>query len=133
MRLWTTFSAVHTGGGLTKLGEEIRLTEENGAAWLHFDVMDGMFVPSISFGMPVLKSIRHATGQFMDAHLMVQDPIRYVEAFKEAGADGVTVHLEACPDVKAALDKIHTCGMKAGLPSAETRRRRWRSTWTMWR
>lgn len=99
----------------TVLGEEIKKTEESGAKYLHFDVMDGMFVPSISFGMPVLKSIKKATGQFVDAHLMVQDPIRYVEAFKEAGADGVTVHLEACPDVMAAIDKIHQLGMKAGL------------------
>ena len=97
------------------LGEQMKETEENGATYLHFDVMDGMFVPSISFGMPVLKSIHDATGQVMDAHLMVQEPIRYVEAFKEAGAHIVTVHLEACEDVGATLGKIHDCGMKAGL------------------
>lgn len=97
------------------LGEEMKKTEENGAGYIHFDVMDGMFVPSISFGMPVLKSIHNATNQFMDAHLMVQEPIRYVEAFQKAGADYVTVHLEACEDVKTTLDKIHACGMKAGL------------------
>lgn len=97
------------------LGQEMKKTEENGAAYIHFDVMDGMFVPSISFGMPVLASIHDATEQFMDVHLMVQEPIRYVEAFQKAGADCVTVHLEACEDVKTTLDKIHACGMKAGL------------------
>ena len=97
------------------LGQEMKKTEENGAAYIHFDVMDGMFVPSISFGMPVLASIHDATEQFMDAHLMVQEPIRYVEAFQKAGADYVTVHLAACEDVKTTLDKIHACGMKAGL------------------
>ena len=97
------------------LGQEMKKTEENGAAYIHFDVMDGMFVPSISFGMPVLASIHDATEQFMDAHLMVQEPIRYVEAFQKAGADYVTVHLEACEDVKTTSDKIHACGMKAGL------------------
>lgn len=97
------------------LGGQMKATEENGARYLHFDVMDGMFVPSISFGMPVLKSIHDATGQVMDAHLMVQEPIRYVEAFKEAGAHIVTVHLEACQDVGATLGKIYDCGMKAGL------------------
>ena len=97
------------------LGQEMKKTEENGAAYINFDVMDGMFVPSISFGMPVLASIHDATEQFMDAHLMVQEPIRYVEAFQKAGADYVTVHLEACEDVKTTLDKIHACGMKAGL------------------
>lgn len=97
------------------LGQEMKKTEENGAAYIHFDVMDGMFVPSISFGMPVLASIHDATEQFMDAHLMVQEPVRYVEAFQKAGADSVTVHLEACEDVKTTLDKIHACGMKAGL------------------
>ena len=77
------------------LGEQMKITEDNGAKYLHFDVMDGKFVPSISIGMPVLKSILKATDQVMDAHLMVQEPIRYVEAFKEAGADIVTIHLEA--------------------------------------
>ncbi len=97
------------------LGEQISITAVNGAEYLHFDVMDGMFVPSISFGMPVLKSIQGVTSQVMDAHLMVTDPIRYVDAFQQAGADFVTVHLEACDDIFAVLDKIHCCGMKAGV------------------
>ena len=97
------------------LGEQMKSTEQNGAKYLHFDVMDGMFVPSISFGMPVLKSIHNVTGQVMDAHLMVQEPIRYVEDFKDAGADIVTVHLEACEDVDATIRKIKQYGMKAGL------------------
>lgn len=98
-----------------ELGDQIRLTEEHGAAYLHFDVMDGMFVSNISFGIPVLKSIRSGTGQVMDVHLMVQDPIRYLEAFKDAGADLLTVHLEACPDVRKALVKIKDMGILAGL------------------
>ncbi len=97
------------------LGQEMKKTWEQGAAYLHFDVMDGMFVPSISFGMPVLASIKGATEQVMDVHLMVHEPIRYIEAFKKAGADLVTVHLEACEDVQAAIDKIRTLGLKAGL------------------
>lgn len=97
------------------LGQEMKKTEENGAEYIHFDVMDGMFVPSISFGMPVMASIHDATEQFMDTHLMIQEPIRYVEAFQKAGADLLTVHLEACEDVKATLDKIHEYGMKAGI------------------
>lgn len=97
------------------LGKEMELTEEAGAQYIHFDVMDGMFVPSISFGMPVLSSIKGATSQVMDAHLMVQEPIRYIEDFKEAGADIVTVHLEACEDVDATIAEIRECGMKAGL------------------
>lgn len=97
------------------LGSQMKLTEENGAEYLHFDVMDGMFVPSISFGIPVLKSIHATTGQVMDVHLMIQEPIRYVEAFKEAGADILTVHLEACEDIRASIGRIRKCGMKAGL------------------
>lgn len=97
------------------LGEQIRITSDYGAEYLHFDVMDGMFVPSISFGMPVLKSIQGVSSQVMDVHLMVTDPGRYVEDFQEAGADILTVHLEACEDVQAVLDKIHACGIKAGV------------------
>lgn len=99
----------------TQLGKDIKACEDGGAEFLHFDVMDGMFVPNISFGIPVMKSIRSATGQVMDAHLMVQDPIRYVKAFREAGADLITVHLEACPDVKQTLTEIRDLGAKVGL------------------
>ena len=88
------------------LAEQMKQTEENGAKYLHFDVMDGMFVPSISFGVPVLKSIKGATNQVMDVHLMVQEPIRYVKDFAQAGADIITVHLEACSDVGNTLREI---------------------------
>ena len=98
-----------------KLGEQIRETETHGAAYLHFDVMDGVFVPSISFGMPVLRSIKKVTGQVMDAHLMITEPIRYVEEFAKAGADMITIHYEACEDVRATLDKIRACNVKTGI------------------
>ena len=97
------------------LGEQIRQTEEGGAGYIHFDVMDGIFVPSISFGMPVLSSIRGLTSQVMDVHLMVTEPVRYVKEFAKCGADIITVHLEACKDPAATLDEIHDCGAKAGI------------------
>ena len=98
-----------------ELGKEIQVIEENGAKYLHFDVMDGIFVPSISFGMPVLKSIRSGTNLVCDVHLMITEPIRYVEDFAKAGADLITIHLEACEDVDATIDKIKGCGCKVGV------------------
>lgn len=97
------------------LGEQMKMTEKNGAEYLHFDVMDGMFVPSISFGMPVLQSIKSATEQVMDVHLMVEEPIRYIRNFADAGADIITIHLEACSDVEQTIYKIKECGKKVGL------------------
>ena len=98
-----------------ELGKEIQTIEENGAKYLHFDVMDGIFVPSISFGMPVLKSIRSGTNLVCDVHLMITEPIRYVEDFAKAGADLITIHLEACEDVDATIDKIKACECKVGI------------------
>ena len=88
------------------LGQEMKKTEENGAAYIHFDVMDGMFVPSISFGMPVLASIHDATEQFMDAHLMVQEPIRYVEAFQMILIMSVQPGFGGQKFIPESLDKI---------------------------
>ncbi|MCR4740428.1 MAG: ribulose-phosphate 3-epimerase [Lachnospiraceae bacterium] len=85
------------------------------ADYIHFDVMDGMFVPNISFGIPVLSSVRRITKNVLDVHLMIQEPSRYVEKFHDAGADILTVHYEACSDVGRTLGLIHEKGMKAGL------------------
>lgn len=97
------------------LGEQIKKVEKAGSQYLHVDVMDGMFVPSISFGMPVLASIRKITNMVLDVHLMIEEPIRYIETIKKEGADLITVHLEACKDVKATLTKIREVGAKVGL------------------
>lgn len=97
------------------LGEDIKKTEEGGAEYLHFDVMDGVFVPNLSFGLPVLASIKGYTNQVLDVHLMITEPIRYVEAFAKAGADIITVHTEACEDLEATIAKIREQGVKVGV------------------
>lgn len=99
----------------TVLGEQMAKVEEGGCDYFHFDVMDGMFVPNISFGIPVLASVRKFTKKTLDVHLMVQDPGRYIDKFIDAGADIVTIHKEATDDAKAVIDAIHQRGKRAGL------------------
>lgn len=99
----------------SKLGEQVRILEDAGAPWLHIDVMDGQFVPPVSFGDVVIRSVRPVSKMFFDVHLMVTEPDRFVDDYAKAGADMFTVHAEACAHLDRTLQHIHESGMKAGV------------------
>lgn len=100
---------------MTRLAEVIKEIENAKADMLHFDVMDGVFVDNISFGAPLLDSANRCTDMFMDVHLMIVNPYKYIEQFANAGADMITFHIESDSDVSETIDKIHSMGIKAGL------------------
>ena len=99
----------------TQLGDQIKLAEDAGADWFHIDIMDGHFVPNISMGPFIVEAARRATDLPLDVHLMIEKPERYLQAFASAGASGMTVHIETCPDMDQTLDRIHQLGCKAGI------------------
>ncbi len=97
------------------LDKDIELINNSEAEWFHLDVMDGVFVPNISFGMPIIKHVRSKTNKILDVHLMIVDPQRYIADFKKAGADVLTVHYEACNHLHRTIQQIKAEGMKAGV------------------
>ena len=97
------------------LADECEMINKSEADWFHLDVMDGRFVPNISFGLPVIEQIRKTTTKVCDVHLMIVEPEKYAEAFKNAGADILTVHIEACPHLHRNIEQIKSLGMKAGV------------------
>ncbi len=99
----------------TRLGEEIAMVNRSEADWLHLDVMDGRFVPNITFGMFIVEAVRRLCTKPLDVHLMIVEPERYVEAFRKAGADVITVHYEACPHLHRAVHQIKETGAMAGV------------------
>ena len=99
----------------TRLGEDIQTVAAAGAQYLHIDVMDGAFVPSVSFGMPVISSLRKVSDLFFDVHLMMEKPERYIQTFADCGADGITVHAEASTHLHRTIQSIHAAGVKAGV------------------
>lgn len=99
----------------SRLHEAMALIDGSEADWVHVDVMDGCFVPNISFGFPVIRDIRPLTGKPLDVHLMIVEPERYIAAFRDAGADHLTLHIEACPNLHRSIQMIKDAGMKAGV------------------
>lgn len=97
------------------LQDECNMLNKSEAEWFHLDVMDGRFVPNISFGLPVVEQIRKATNKILDVHLMIVEPEKYAEAFKNAGADRLSVHIETCPHLHRNIEQIKSLGMKAGV------------------
>ncbi|HET9277955.1 MAG TPA: ribulose-phosphate 3-epimerase [Flavitalea sp.] len=98
-----------------RLEDECKMLNESEADWFHLDVMDGRFVPNISFGLPVIEQIRTTTNKICDVHLMILEPEKFTEQFKKAGADILTVHIEACPHLHRNIEQIKSLGMQAGV------------------